>query len=193
MVQTSPALCRNPNFVLLWTGQFISQVGDRLAMVAFPWLIYKSTHSAFSTGAVFALYTLPYVLFGTVAGAFIDRLDKRRVMVAADVARAGLVLAVPFVADRSLAGVYVLAFVISSVAVFFDPCKLAILPDLVTKDRLIRANSLLATGETLTETLGYALAGFIVYYLARKVVFGIDAGTFVASALAWRRCGMQRR
>ena len=177
MVQTSPALYRNANFVLLWTGQFISQVGDRLAMVAFPWLIYGSTHhSAFSTGAMFALYTLPYVLFGTVAGAFIDRLDKRRVMVAADVARAGLVLAVPFVADQSLAGVYVLAFVISSVAVFFDPCKLAILPDLVTKDKLIRANSLLATGETLTETVGYALAGFIVYYLARKVVFGIDAG-----------------
>jgi MFS family permease len=184
-VQTRPELYRNSNFVLLWTGQFISQVGDRLAMVALPWLIYGSTHhSAFSTGAMFALYTLPYVLFGTVAGAFIDRLDKRRVMVAADVARAGLVLAVPFVAEWSLAGVFVLAFVISSVAVFFDPCKLAILPDLVTKNQLVRANSLLATGETLTETVGYALAGFIVYYLARKVVFGIDAGTFVVSALA---------
>jgi predicted MFS family arabinose efflux permease len=70
------------------------------------------------------------------------------------------------------------------VAVFFDPCKLAILPDLVTKAKLMRANSLLATGETLTETVGYALAGFIVYYLARKVVFGIDAATFVVSALA---------
>ena len=54
----------------------------------------------------------------------------------------------------------------------------------MTKDKLIRANSLLATGETLTETVGYALAGFIVYYLARKVVFGIDAATFVVSALA---------
>jgi MFS family permease len=183
-IKTSPALYRNVNFVLLWTGQFISQVGDRLAMVAFPWLIYGSTHSAFSTGAMFAVYTLPYVLFGTVAGAFIDRLDKRRVMVAADLARAGLVLAVPFVAEWSLAGVYALAFLISSVAVFFDPCKLAILPDLVTKAKLMRANSLLATGETLTETVGYALAGFIVYYLARKVVFGIDAATFVVSALA---------
>ena len=87
-------------------------------------------------------------------------------------------------AEWSLAGVYVLAFVISSVAVFFDPCKLAILPDLVTKDQLIRANSLLATGETLTETVGYALAGFIAFYFARKLVFGIDAGTFVVSALA---------
>ena len=96
MVQTSPALDRNANFVLLWTGQFVSQVGDRLAMVAFPWLdLQVHHHSAFAIGAMLALYTLPYVLFGTVAGAFIDRLDKRRVMVAADVARAGLVLAVP--------------------------------------------------------------------------------------------------
>ena len=170
--------------MLLWTGQFVSQVGDRLAMVAFPYLIYKSTGSAFSIGAIFALYTLPYVLFGTVAGAFIDRLDKRRAMVAADMARAGLVLAVPFVAERSLASVYVLAFVISSVAVFFDPCKLAILPDLVAKDRIMRANSLLAVGETLTETVGYAGAGFIMGYLAFKVAFGIDAGTFIVSALA---------
>ena len=61
-------LARNGNFVLLMTGQFVSQMGDRLAMVAFPWLIWRTTGSALSTGLILALFTLPYILFGTVAG-----------------------------------------------------------------------------------------------------------------------------
>ena len=93
-------LSRNSNFVLLVGGQFVSQMGDRLAMVAFPWLVYTTTHSAMSTGIVLALFTLPYVLFGAVAGGVLDRLDRRGVMVAADIIRGGLVLAVPFVAAR---------------------------------------------------------------------------------------------
>ena len=159
-------------------------MGDRLAMVAFPWLVYERTGSALGTGAVFALYTLPYVLFGTFAGVVIDRFNKRAVMIAADIVRAGLVLLVPLVATRSLPAVYVLSFLMASAAVFFDPCKLAILPDLVTKDRLMRANSLLATGENLTEIIGYALAGFILAYVSIATAFRIDSVTFAASAAA---------
>jgi len=159
-------------------------MGDRLAMVAFPWLVYKSTGSALGTGAVFALYTLPYVLFGAFAGVVIDRFNKRGVMIAADVVRAGLVLLVPFAATRSLTAVYVLSFAMASAAVFFDPCKLAILPDLVTRDRLMRANSLLATGEHLTEIVGYALAGLLLAYVSTASAFRIDSLTFAASAAA---------
>ncbi len=109
------SLTHNRNFWLLWVGQFISQMGDRLAMVAFPWLVYRSTGSALSTGAVLALYTLPYVLFGAFAGVIvIDRLNKRSVMVAADVLRAALVLLVPFAANHSLFSVYVLSFAMAS-------------------------------------------------------------------------------
>ena len=178
------SLARNGNFLLLWAGQFVSQMGDRLAMVAFPWLVYQRTGSALGTGAVFALYTLPYVVFGAFAGVVIDRFNKRAVMIAADVVRAGLVLLVPFAATRSLPAVYVLSFVIASAAVFFDPCKLAILPDLVKKDRLLRANSLLATGENLTEIVGYALAGFLLAYVPTATAFRIDSLTFALSAAA---------
>ncbi len=78
---SSRPLTRNRSFLLLWAGQFVSQMGDRLAMVAFPWLVYQSTGSALSTGVVLALYTLPYVLFGAFAGVVIDRFNKRAVMV----------------------------------------------------------------------------------------------------------------
>lgn len=172
------------NFGLLWTGQFVSQIGDRLAMVAFPALVYAHTrHSAFGTGAMLALYTLPYVLFGTIAGVIIDRFNKRVLMIVADLVRTVLVAAVPLAAAHSLPLVFVLAFLLSSVGVFFDPCKLAVLPDLVPNDRLMRANSLLSTGETFNDTVGYAIGGFVVSYLSTRLVFALDAFTFVISAL----------
>jgi MFS family permease len=153
-------------------------------MVAFPYLIYKATGSALSTGAVLALYTLPYVLFGVFAGVAIDRVNKRTVMVAVDLARAALVLGVPLVAERSLIAVYILTFATASLGVFFDPCKLSILPDLVARTQLVRANSLLVTGDNLTDVVGFAAAGFIVYGFSTTAVFGIDAATFLVSAVA---------
>jgi MFS family permease len=169
---------------LLWAGQFVSQLGDRLAALAFPWLVYQATGSALGTGAVFALYTLPWVLFGPFAGVVVDRVDKRRLMIVMDVLRAVIVLAVPFLATRSLPSVYILAFVIASLGVFFDPAKLSIVPEIVPEDRLMRANSLLSTGENLTEILGWALAGLLLAAVSTTAAFRLDAATFVVSAVA---------
>jgi MFS family permease len=176
-------LARNSNFVLLVGGQFISQMGDRLAMVAFPWIVYRTTGSAVSTGVVLALFTLPYVLFGVVAGGVLDRVDKRGVMVAADIARGGLVLAVPFMAERSTSGVFVLAFLTACATVFFDPGLMALLPDIVPDRELLRANSVLAASAHITEIVGYSAAGFIVFYLATRTAFRVDAATFGISAV----------
>ena len=176
-------LRRNPNFVLLVGGQFISQMGDRLAMVAFPWLVYTTTHSALSTGVVLAMFTLPYVLLGVLAGAILDRIDRRGVMVAADVIRGALVLAVPFVAERSTDAVFVLAFLVACATVFFDPGLMTLLPDMVPAEDLLRANSVLAVTTHITEIAGYATAGFVVFYLATRTTFTVDAATFGVSAV----------
>jgi MFS family permease len=159
-------------------------MGDRLAALAFPWLVYTSTGSALGTGAVFALYTLPYVLFGAFAGVAVDRLDKRRLMVAVDLIRAALVVAVPLVATRSLPAVYVLSFAMATAGVFFEPAKLAILPEIVTPGRLLRANSLFSTSENLTEILGWAVAGLLLASVSTSVAFRLDAVTFAVSAAA---------
>ncbi len=159
-------------------------MGDRLAALAFPWLVYTTTGSALGTGAVFALYTLPYVLFGAVAGVVVDRLDKRRLMVAVDLIRAVLVLAVPFIATRSLAAVFVLSFAIATAGVFFEPAKLAMLPEIVMPGRLLRANSLFSTSENLTEILGWAFAGALLASVSTSVAFRLDAATFAVSAAA---------
>ena len=181
--EVSQGLARNRNFLLLTGGQFVSQMGDRLALVAFPWLVYSTTHSAVSTGVVLALFTLPYVAFGAFAGAIIDRLGKRPVMIAADFARAGLVLAVPFVAHHSLPAVYVLTFLTATATVFFLPSLMAMLPEIVNEEDLLRANSVLSASEHTTEIIGYAAAGFIVYYLSIRTSFTVDAATFLVSAV----------
>jgi MFS family permease len=159
-------------------------MGDRLAALAFPWLVYTSTGSALGTGAVFALYTLPYVLFGAFAGVAVDRLDKRRLMVAVDLIRAVLVLMVPLVATRSLPAVYALSFAMATAGVFFEPAKLAILPEIVMPGRLLRANSLFSTSENLTEILGWAFAGLLLASVSTSAAFQLDALTFAASAVA---------
>ena len=182
-VETDHELVRNANFVLLVGGQFISQMGDRLALVAFPWLVYKTTGSVASTGLVLAMFTLPYVVFGAVAGSVLDRIDRRGVMVAADVVRGGLVLAVPFIATRSTDAVFVLAFLVSTATVFFDPGLMALLPDIVPREDLMRANSVLAASANVTEIVGYSLAGFVVYYVTLRTAFYVDAATFGVSAV----------
>jgi len=179
-----PILTRNSSFILLLTGQFVSQMGDRLAMVAFPVLVWRATGSTLSTGLVFALYTLPYILFGAFAGVFIDRLNKRTVMVVADALRAVIVIVVPLAASHSMPLVFVLSFAMATAAVFFEPSKLAILPDIVSAGSLMRANSLMATAENLTEILGYALAGLTLAYVSTTTAFRIDSASFVVSAVA---------
>ena len=154
-------------------------------MVAFPWLIYQRTGSTVSTGVILALYTLPYVIVGPFAGVAIDRADKRRLLIASDIVRAGLVALVPLAASWNLLGVYGLAFVVASVNVFFDPCKLALMPDIVKERQLLTANSVLATGETLTEVVGYATAGFALAWVSIGTAFRIDAATFLVSAVAF--------
>jgi len=168
---------------LLWAGQFVSQIGDRLAWVAFPWIVYEATGSALGTGAVFALYTLPYLFFGAAAGVFVDRFDRRRLMVTMDVVRVGLALLVPVAVVWSLPLVYVLSFAISTATVLFEPARLAIVPEIVPKDRLLRANSFLATAENLTEILGWALAGVLVATLSTTAAFRLDAASFAVSAV----------
>ena len=159
-------------------------MGDRLAAIAFPWLVWTSTHSAAGAGAVLALYTLPYLVFGAFAGVAADRVDKRKFMIAFDLVRVGLVLAVPLVAPHSLAAVFVLSFAIASAGVFFDTSKLSLLPEIVSSSQLLRANSLLSTTEYLTEILGPVAAGLLLAVVGTAAAFQVDAVTFAVSAAA---------
>ena len=176
--ETQPApLYRNASFLLLWAGQFVSQMGDRLRRSPSPgWCTRRRVPPwarAPSSRSTPALAPLRGFLRGHRRPGRQALADDR-----IDVLRAALVLAVPLLVTRSLPSVFVLTFVIATAGVFFEPAKLAMLPEIVTPGRLMRANSLFSTGENLTEILGWAFAGALLAAVSTTSAFRLDAATF---------------
>ena len=182
-------LALNGSFSALWAGQLISLFGDRVHQIALAFLVLNMTNnSPIALGAVFFAATLPNLLFSPIAGTFVDRWDQREVMIVSDLLRAALVLLIPIAAITNLLLVFPLAFLITTVSIFFRPARVAVLPRIVRDDELLTANSALWIGETLADIVGYPLAGLFVLFLgpALPLAFWIDAATYTASAaLIW--------
>jgi len=121
---------------------------------------------------------------GPFAGTFVDRWDQKRVMVASDLIRAGLVLLVPLAAARSVFLVYPAVFGVTTVSIFFRPARSAVIPRLVAKEDLTPANSAISTAETIADLAGYPLAGLFVAFLGTTLTlaFWFDAASYVVSA-----------
>jgi MFS family permease len=178
------ALVRNRNFSLLWVGQLVSFFGDRVHQVALGILVTQRA-TALDLGITFAATALPNVFLGPLAGALVDRWDRRRTMIACDIVRAGLVLLVPIVIDISIGLVYLIAFLVATITLLFRPAKTALVPDIVEEEHLVTANSASSVAETLADVLGYPVASAIVAALAGLIgaAFVMDSGTYIASAL----------
>ncbi|MEO7334856.1 MAG: MFS transporter, partial [Gemmatimonadales bacterium] len=127
------SLVRNRNFSLLWMGQLVSFFGDRVHQVALGVLVLQRG-SPLDVGIVFAATAVPNVLLGPLAGALVDRWDRRTTMIVCDVIRAGLVLLVPVVIDVSIGLVYLVAFAVATVGLLFRPAKNAIVPLIVDEE-----------------------------------------------------------
>ena len=185
-------LSSNADFRRLWTGQVVSEVGDWLNNIAVLALVIQLA-GASGVGLAVALYAiarhLPLFLFGPVAGVVVDRVSRRRVMIAADLARAALALGFLLAARlSSLAVIYAVGAALFSVSAFFNAAKRASIPNLVEgTDSLLAANSLSASTTAATIAVGSALGGVIATALGRDTVFILNALTFVASAELIRR------
>lgn len=178
------SLLRRRNFGLLWTGQLISLMGDWVLMAALPYHVYAITGSTLATGSMFIAYILPRLLLGSVAGVFVDRWDRRRTMIAADLLRATTVLLLLFV--RSVDGVwlvYVAAMAESIVSQFFGPAKSALLPILVGEDQLVAANSLDGLGDNVSRLIGPSVGGLIMATVGLAGVALLDSASFLISGL----------
>ncbi len=181
------ALVRNRNFSLLWVGQLISFFGDRVHQVAIGVLVLQRA-TPLDVGIVFAATAVPNVFLGPLAGALVDRWDRRRTMIVCDLVRAGLVLLVPVVINVHIGLVYVVALAVATVGLLFRPAKTAVVPLIVDEARLVTANSASSVNETLADLLGYPVAATIVASLAGLIgaAFVLDSATYVISAvLIW--------
>ncbi len=177
-------LALNGSFSALWTGQLISLFGDRLNQLALVAVVLVSTGSTLASGLAFFAAMLPNLLFSPIAGTFVDRWDRKEVMVVSDILRAALVLVVPIAAVANLILVYPLIFLVTTVSVFFRPARVAILPQIVEERDLLSANSAMWVGETIADVIGYPLAALFVASLGTAVplAFWADSATYLASA-----------
>lgn len=177
-------LALNGSFSALWAGQLISQFGDRLHQLALVAVVAITTGSALATGLVFVAASLPNLLLSSIAGTFVDRWDRKEVLIVSDVLRAAVVLLIPLAVVTNVLLIYPMVFLLTTITIFFRPVRVAILPRIVEERDLLTANSAMWVGETLADVIGYPLAGLFVVALGSAVplAFWVDSATYLASA-----------
>ncbi len=178
------ATLRNRNFFLLWSGGLISMIGNWMLLTALPFYIYEKTGSALATGGLLMAYLAPGILFGSLAGVFIDRWDRRRVMIVSSLIQAMVIPMLLLVEVNSWFWlVYVVAFIESTVNRFLMPAESALLPTLVGEEHLVSANSLNALNDNLARIVGAALGGILLGTVGFTNVVIVDAVTYLVAAV----------
>lgn len=183
-------LLRRHDFRHLWAADLASQLGTRLSFVAMPLLaVLTLDASTFQVALLRTAETAAALLLGLVAGAWVDRLRCRPVLIAADLARLVLLGSVPVAAVLGVLGLaqlYVVAFLAGCATVFFDTAHTTYLPRLVGRDHLVEGNSRLAANTSVAAVAGTATAGYLVQVLTAPFAVALDAVSYLWSAL-WLR------
>lgn len=172
---------RKRNFRLMWTAEFVSVAGSSLTDLAAGILVFRLTESAFMVGLTLMVTAIPTLFVGLFAGVFVDRFDRKRIMLGSDLLRGLIVLSIPFgVAQFGLIALYVALFLAAVVRTFFDPAWESVVPEVASEQELSAANSFLSISSFGSTAVGFALAGFLAH-VDIYLPFYIDAVTFALS------------
>jgi len=162
----------------------VSQLGDWALLLALPLFVYSRTHSITSTGALVTVQLLPRLVFSPIAGVLADRWNRKLTLIGADVFRAGLLLLlVAMAAGAPLGLVYAVALLEASASQLFVAADGALLPVIVRRENLLRANSLLSVGTSTIRLVGPPAGGLLFAVLGLTASAIVDSGSFVLSAL----------
>ena len=177
-------ILRQPNFAKLWLGGLISMTGDWILIVGLPFEIYRRTGSTLATGAMVLAFLIPSILLGSVAGVFVDRWDRQRLMVVINLLLALVMLPLLAIDALGIWIAYVVLFVGSSLELLFTPAEGALLPNLLENpdDDLVTANALNGMNNHLARLIGPAIGGIIVAVGGLLAVTVIDAVSFLVAA-----------
>ena len=175
-----------PEFRKLWTANAISNLGDGVTFVAGPLLAASLTRDPLLVAGLAFAQRLPWLLFSLVSGALVDRLDRRRLMATVDVARCLLLglLGVAVLLDAAtIPLLYAVFFAVGVAETLFDNASVSILPSVVARERLPKANGRLLGARVVAEDLAGPPLGGVLFAAAAAVPFLLDAGTFAAAAV----------
>jgi DHA3 family macrolide efflux protein-like MFS transporter len=177
------AVFRNRSFGWMWSGQLVSTIGSALTSLAASIYVYRVTGSAASVGLMLMATAAPSLVVGLIAGVFVDRFDRRRIMITADCIRAVLVFSIPFLVPLNIAWLYIIVALSSAVGQFFDPAHESVLPEVASERELAAANSLMAISSFGATAIGFAASGLIAAAADIRWAFYLDALTFLFSAV----------
>lgn len=167
-------------------ASLISRFGDSIDLIAFSWLTYEITGTGVWPAIVFGVNALPSIVFQPFAGVLVEQMDKRKIMVIADIGRAITVLLIVllfFSSKLTPSLLLISTFINSTLEAFRIPASLSIYPSIIAKEKYVAATSLNSSASRVCEILGTSLAGLIIISLGVKGAMIIDAFTFVASAI----------
>jgi predicted MFS family arabinose efflux permease len=182
----------NRNFRRLWSAQIVSELGDWFYTLAIYSLLLQLTGKASSVALALVLQVLPQTFIGPVAGVINDRIRRKRVMIAADLARMVIVFLMLFVRSRAMVWlVYPLLFVETLMAAFFEPARSSVIPNITEREDVILANTLSSATWSVNLLVGASIGGVVAALLGRDAVFILNALSFLASAVLI--CGMKFR
>lgn len=175
----------NRAFWTYWTGQSISTFGSAITTVVLPLLVFQLTHSALNLSFTVVAFVLPYLLFGLVIGAWVDRANRRRVMILTDLGRAIAIASIPLAAAVGVLSVwwiYAVASLMSTLEICFDAANFAAVPALVSAEELVRAHGRIQASYAIARVAGPFLAGILFAVLTLPQMFLFDAVSFLVSA-----------
>ncbi len=181
------SLWTNLDFVKLWTGQTISELGSRITREGIPLAAVLVLHAGtIQMGFLSALGGAAVLVFGLVAGVWVDRLRRRPILIAADLGRAAILVSVPAAAIAgilSMGQLYAVAALAGILTVFFDVAYQSYLPALVAREQILEGNSKLALSSSIAEIAGPGLTGILVQLITAPIAILFDAISFLFSAL----------
>jgi MFS family permease len=181
-------LWRQPEFLKFWAGQAVSLLGTQVTELAIGLTAAVVLQaSPLQMGVLGTLYSVPYVLFGLLAGVWVDRVRRRPLLIAADIGRAVLLVTVPVAAvmnQLSMGQLYVVAFGVGTLNVIFAVAYGSFLPSIVSRADLQEGNTKLALAEAISRVGGPGIAGILVQILTAPLAIIADAASFLVSAVS---------
>jgi MFS family permease len=168
-------------------GQTVSNIGSSFTLFALPLLVFNLTGSALNLALITAAEYVPLLLFGLVIGAWVDRVDRKRLMIFTDITQALVISSIPLLAALDLLVVwwiYVVGFASSTLWICFNTAEFAAVPSLVNKEDLATANGRLQASYAAATVAGPLLAGLLVALVPVHTVLLVDALSFLVSVLA---------
>jgi len=170
-------LSENPSFRRLWLAMLVASTGDRFGSIAMNLYVLKLTGSGRALAGMLAVQSLPSLFVAPLAGVWIDRLSRRRVILVGNFASALIYGLLPF--TQELWQLYALALLARSAATFLLPAQRALVPDLVESWQVVRANATISAGQQMVLLVGASLAGLLVGFVGAGAAFALNAATYL--------------